>query len=128
MGKNKPLFAFIIIMLLYFMIRCFRDTFPSLPQFFRFYLTDLLFVPAMASIALVVIRFLKQDSTLLISSVLLLFQTTLISIYFEWYLPNFDRNSDWYTGDLLDVLMYFIGAFFFYLLQRTSFKSPTNKA
>ncbi len=123
MGRRRPIIAFFIIMLAYFAVRYFRSTYPGLPKFVHFYLTDFLFVPAMASAGLIFVRLLKRDHALLISPVLLLFQTGLISCYFEWYLPNSVQNNVRYTGDLIDVLIYFLGAVFYYILQQSTFKS-----
>jgi len=72
----------------------------------------------MALFALIVGRFIKRDSTLKVPPFLLFFQTGLISLYFELYLPYYSSRSTEYTSDLMDVLMYFIGAFLFLILQK----------
>ncbi|MDG1657784.1 MAG: hypothetical protein P8M19_02240 [Crocinitomicaceae bacterium] len=91
-------------------------------------MTDLLFVPAMASVSLFFVRIIKRDHKILIGPLLLLVQTVLISFYFEWYLPNFDQNSHWYTSDMKDVIYYFIGAILYFGLQHIAFKSKTKRA
>ena len=121
MGKYKPHIIFVGIMICYFLVRYIRSAFHSAPDFIHFYLTDLLFVPAMATIALIIIRFMKRNQRIVIDAKLIFLQTALISFYFEWYLPSYGPNSHWYTGDLWDVLMYFCGAFIFLLLQRYFF-------
>jgi hypothetical protein len=105
-------------MICYFIVRFIRIISPEAPDFIRFYLTDILFIPAMALFGLIFGRFIKNDYTIKISPLLLLFQTILITFYFEYYLPFYSSRASEYTSDLWDVLMYFIGAVLFLLLQR----------
>lgn len=105
-------------MFLYFIVRFVRIVFPEAPDFIRFYLTDVLFVPAMALFALIFGRLIKNDQTLKISTLLLFVQTSLIAFYFELYLPFYSSRSAEYTSDLWDVLMYFIGAIIFVIIQK----------
>jgi len=110
-------------MICYFIVRIIRSTFDSAVDFIQFYLTDLLFIPAMATIALIVVRLLKRNPQIVIDARLVFLQTVLISFYFEWYLPTYSSNATWYTSDLWDVAMYFCGAVLFLLLQRRFFQA-----
>lgn len=103
-------------MLLYLAIRYFRSAYDS-PAFIEFYFTDLLFVPAMGSFSLIFVRLIKREEQLTIPIGAVLFQTILISTYFEWYLP-FYSGKEGHTSDMIDILMYFIGAGLFLILQR----------
>ena len=105
-------------MTLYFIVRIIRVTLPNAPDFIRYHLTDLFFVPAMGLFGLILVRLIKRDATLQISPLLLFFQTFLIALYFEWYLPFYSPRHTEYTSDLMDVLMYFIGAVLFLILQK----------
>lgn len=118
MVKYRVYTYFVVTMILYFIVRFVRIVFPDSPDFIRYYLTDILFVPAMALFALIFARFFKNDPALKISPLLLLFQTVVIAFYFEYYLPNYSVRAVEYTSDLLDVVMYFIGAGLFLLLQK----------
>ncbi len=81
----------------------------------RWYLTDLLFVPAMCMFALILIRRLKNDRLIRIPWYYVLLQVVAVSAYFEWYLPNQDAK---YTSDPIDIVMYFAGGFIFLIAQR----------
>ena len=105
-------------MISYFIVRYVRVSFTNLPDFIRFYLTDLIFVPAMSVFALIAVRYLKRDSKIRIPAHLVFIQVAFVSVFFEWYLPNFSSKVDWYTGDLFDVVMYVLGGFAFLLIQR----------
>lgn len=120
MDKYRPHLVFIGLMSAYFLVRYIRSTFRT-PDFIHYYLTDLLFVPAMATIALIVVRLLKRNPRIVIDARLVFLQTALISVYFEWYLPTYSSKANWYTGDLWDVLTYFCGAILFIMLQRKYF-------
>ncbi|MGY3794816.1 hypothetical protein [Aquimarina sp. 433] len=86
-----------------------------LPLFFQNYLNDLLCMPLVLSVCQIAVRKLKSDTRILLPIPLLILVTIGYSIYFEWYLPQYD---DRYTADWLDVLMYFIGMFFFYAVEK----------
>jgi len=118
MVRFRPHFYFLGLMFAYLLVRYLRVSVDMLPDFFRFYLTDLLFVPTMSIFALIAVRLLKRDRTLRIPAHYVFIQVVLVSLFFEWYLPNYSSKAHWYTSDLLDVLMYVIGGFLFLLLQR----------
>jgi len=117
MVKRKAYFWFGGIMAGYFIVRTLRTTCPELPDFVRFHLTDLLFVPAMSLFALILIRKIKKDDCLRIPFWTVLLQVVLVSIYFEYYLPVFRSHVHPYTSDPIDVVMYFLGGFLFMALQ-----------
>lgn len=72
----------------------------------------------MAVFALIFVRFLKRDSAIHIPSHLVFIQVIFVSLFFEWYLPNFSHKTGWYTADYFDVFMYFLGGVAFLFLQR----------
>lgn len=122
MAKYKPHFWFLGLMSFYFTVRYLRVNVDGLPDFVRFHLTDLLFVPTMTCFALIFTRILKRDSSLLIPIYMVFIQTALVSIYFEWYLPTYKSKPGWYTADWIDVVMYFMGAFIYIVIQEFSLK------
>lgn len=100
-------------MIVYFLVRwalIFGET-----GILRWYLTDLLFVPAMCTFALILVRLIKRDPTLTIPARNIFFQVFAVSVYFEWYLPN--QNAK-YTSDPWDIVMYVLGGFLFLLVQK----------
>ncbi|WP_300440506.1 hypothetical protein [Christiangramia sp.] len=86
----------------------------NLPRWTRHYLKDFLCMPVVLGICLIIAQWLKQDKELKLGLLIILCLSTFYSIYFEFLLPLFVAR---YTADFLDLLMYFTGATFFYLLQ-----------
>ncbi len=119
MANRKLLIWFFGLMSVYFIARYLRTHFEELPSFFKFQFTDLLFVPTMCVLALFFVRTLKRDPTITISPGLVFLQVALVSLYFEWYLPNFRANTHPYTSDYLDIWMYAFGGVLFLIIQRT---------
>jgi hypothetical protein len=100
-------------MIAYFLVRwalIFGET-----GFLRWYLTDLIFVPAMCTFALIAVRRIKKDSTAIIPARNIYLQILLVALYFEWYLPDQDAK---YTSDPWDIVMYIIGGFIFIGIQK----------
>ena len=116
-NKYKAHIAFVLLMLVYFLIRYLRIIAPNLPDFLRFYFTDLLFVPAMSLFALIIIRFMKRDESITIHWLTVLIQVVVVSIYFEWYLPNHTTKDHIHVSDWLDCAMYATGGWAFVLTQ-----------
>ena len=84
----------------------------------RSYLDDLLCLPIVLTLGLAMYRHFKPSYEL---SAWHIWPTVIIySIYFEWYLP---QTSVAYTADVLDVLMYVLGALIF---QRFINRSGTD--
>lgn len=110
MVNRKVIWTFVALMGLYFLLRALRSI-HILPALLSNYGTDLLFVPAMCLFALFFIHYLKGMQ--LIPTWMILLQTVLISIYFEWYLPNTCISPPCYVSDYGDVIAYFIGAILF---------------
>jgi len=117
MVRYRPHITLVVLMLIYLLIRLLRVEVTGIPTFVRYYLTDLLFLPVLCLAALVVIRYLKRDAHLQIPVPYVFLQATLISLYFEWYLPVYPIGQNHYTGDILDVGMYFSGALAYCIIQ-----------
>jgi len=113
MVKNRIFLFFGGLMTVYFLVRwmlIFGET-----GVLRWYLTDLLFVPAMCTFGLIAVRLIRRDWTLQLTWWHVFVQVVLVSIYFEVYLP---KNHPQYTADLWDVVMYFLGGGLFLILQK----------
>lgn len=82
------------------------------------YLDDLLCFPIVLTLGLAMYRYFKPNYQL---SAWHIWPTVIVySVYFEWYLPH---TSTVYTADVLDVLMYVLGALIF---QRFINRSSTD--
>ncbi|WP_143544537.1 hypothetical protein [Salinimicrobium sediminis] len=86
-----------------------------LPEFFSSYLNDLLCMPVVLGICLFLIRKFSRKEQLKISLFSAFSLAAFYSLYFELYLPEVTQR---YTADVVDVLLYFTGAFAFWLVQR----------
>jgi hypothetical protein len=118
----RPGSWFVSIMLVYFVVRCVRMKALLNSDFINFHLTDLLFVPAMCLFALMAVRWVKRDDSIVIKSWMVGVQIVFVSVYFEWYLPNYKSQIHPYTSDLADVLMYVFGGGIFLMIQRRLLK------
>lgn len=88
----------------------------QLPTFFSSYLNDLLCMPVVLSVCLFIIRKINKRKNLKISLFSAFSLAALYSVYFEIYLPEVTTR---YTADVVDVILYFTGAFIFWLVQKT---------
>ena len=86
----------------------------QLPAFFRFYFNDLLALPIVLSISLLLTRLLHKDPNIRLGLFTVFSVASMYAVYFELYLP--DRTAR-YTADVLDVVLYFSGAYIFYIAQ-----------
>lgn len=107
-------YYFFVGSFLYLMIQLTRRLSIKTPSFINSYLTDFLFIPLLLLLTIWLIRLIKRDENLILSISMLIFNWIVVSIVFEYYLPQ--KNS-LYIGDKLDVLMYFLGTICFYFLQ-----------
>ncbi|MFK7784766.1 MAG: hypothetical protein AB8B56_06615 [Crocinitomicaceae bacterium] len=117
MKKYRAHIAFVLIMCTYFLIRYLRVSFPQLPDFFKYHFTDLLFVPAMSLFALIIIRFTKRSAEITIHWSAVLVQVLIVTLYFEWHLPNNPPEGHIHVSDWVDSLMYALGGLFFIFTQ-----------
>lgn len=117
MVKWRAHIAFILLMSLYFFTRYLRVEFDQLPNFIKFHLTDLIFVPAMCLFALIIIRFRRRDSELIISWQSIAIQVLLVCLYFEWFLPNNTPTGHLHVADFFDCIMYMLGGVLFWMIQ-----------
>lgn len=88
----------------------------ELPTFFSSHFNDLLCLPIILSICFFVIRSVSRKKNLQISLFSAFSLAAFYSVYFEIYLPEVTTR---YTSDVVDVLLYFSGAFIFWLVQQS---------
>lgn len=92
------------------------------PVFIRFYFMDLLCMPVICGIILFLLRIFKKDFYLIKSHLVSL--TMMYAIYFEVIMPPI---SERYTADIWDVVMYAVGSFLFYQVQKNDLKNIAQK-
>ena len=88
-----------------------------LPKLIRFYVNDFLIIYIVLFSSLFVIRKLKNDIKFKLSLLQILYVCVLYAVIFEFWLPKFHER---YTADIIDVVLYFLSGFLFYILQRES--------
>lgn len=107
--------VFTLLLFVYILTKGLRYLELSNSDFVNHYLTDLVCIPLILYTIKWIVKGLRLYKDLQsIPLIAVLGVTIYWSLYFEFYLP---RKSAQYVGDLLDVLMYFIGALFFLLIQ-----------
>lgn len=87
----------------------------SLPWYVNDYLNDLLLMPLVLGLLSFTIRYLKNDSSFQFSLSFIIGLALYYSLYFEYYLPEVNPR---YTGDWIDILLYFFGGFLFYAYHK----------
>ncbi|SEE24892.1 hypothetical protein [Polaribacter dokdonensis] len=85
-----------------------------LPNFLNNYLNDFLIIPIALFICLLFLRWSRNDSSFTLKLPVILYLCSLYSLIFEFILP---QQLTRYTADPIDVILYFLGGFTFYLLQ-----------
>lgn len=89
----------------------------TLPPWMYSYVNDFLCMPIVLGLCLAVLRGLKKKE-IYIPLGIVLGLTSYFSLYFEWLMPQLDAR---YTGDLIDVFLYFTGAILFFKFQKRLF-------
>lgn len=84
-----------------------------LPLWINSYVNDLLCMPIVLFICKEVVSYIFKRKIFLSLSLIIVL-TLYYSWYFEYYLPKINTR---YTGDYIDVFLYFIGSLLFYTQQ-----------
>ncbi|WPY99386.1 hypothetical protein [Christiangramia sp. OXR-203] len=105
---------FILFLLIFILFEALKLNGVTFPVWTTSYLNDFLCMPIILTICLKTVHYLTKDRLIKISIAQALTLTFFYAIYFELILPQF---VDRYTADLIDVLLYFIGAILFLFLQ-----------
>lgn len=78
---------------------------------FQFYLADLLAVPVTATLALWLMKYVRQGNGYVLERWHMVYVVALFCTVFEVLLPLVMER---YTGDIIDVVMYIMGGLFFW--------------
>lgn len=89
-----------------------------LPNWVYFYANDFLCMPVVLSFCLAALRIIKKDETIYVPIGIIIALTSYFAVYFEWFMPQMNSR---YTGDIIDIVLYFFGAILFYALQKKLF-------
>ena len=87
----------------------------DLPWWMAHYMNDFLCMPIVLFLCRSVVRLLRSNHSLQLPFPLILLLTLYFAFYFEYYLPQVNTR---YTADIWDVVLYFLGSIFFYLMER----------
>lgn len=109
----KPYFIFLC--LIYVVTRYFKLTDLELSIFIKNHLTDLLCMPIILTICLAFVRFIKRLPDYTLTPFMIISMTVFYAVLFEYISPINNPNQ---TGDWIDVLMYVIGGFVYWVIQR----------
>ena len=90
-----------------------------LPALVNNYTNDLLYLPLVLGAIEFIIRRLKKDASFTLPLGFVIFLSCSYSFYFEYYLPKINLR---YTGDWIDVILYFVGGIAFFFVGRTKRK------
>lgn len=88
------------------------------------HLNDFLTIPLVATLCLHGAWLIKKDNTIRLNIFTILSLVALFSVAFEYYLP---QQSHRYTGDIWDVVCYFLGGVVFYLLQKVEYNLLSSR-
>ncbi len=112
----KYLHSYVALSLILFLIvQSLKSHSHQSPPWVFHYLNDFLTIPIVATICLHGVWLLKKNNAIRLNLYSILSLVALFSLYFEYYLP---KQSDRYTGDIWDVICYFLGGIVFYILQK----------
>ena len=87
----------------------------ELPVWVANYMNDFLCMPIVLFICRSVVRKLRSNGALQLPFPLTLLLTMYFVVYFEYYLPQVNVR---YTADIWDVVLYFSGSVFFYMMEK----------
>lgn len=114
--KNKYIPVWFILFILIYLINQLLDK-KYKYDFLNYYLNDFLAVPILLQLVLISFQLLYKNAHIYLGKDKILYTVIYISVFFELFLPYF---SERFVGDWRDVMMYCIGGFTFFLLQKTS--------
>ncbi|MDT7829884.1 hypothetical protein RQM65_14515 [Pricia sp. S334] len=86
-----------------------------LPWWINNHVNDFLCMPIVLFICQYSVRKLKAEPAIQLSLPLILCVTLYYALFFEYYLPKVNPR---YTADFWDVVLYFLGALFFYRMEK----------
>ncbi|MFK7832948.1 MAG: hypothetical protein AB8B52_06710 [Winogradskyella sp.] len=89
-----------------------------LPNWVYFYVNDFLCMPIVLSLCLASLRLIKKTETLYVPLSVVLALTLYFALFFEILIPQINAR---YTFDVIDIVLYILGALLFFKYQKTLF-------
>ncbi|WP_028887732.1 hypothetical protein [Tenacibaculum ovolyticum] len=89
----------------------------KLPGIVQFYLNDFLIIPILLTVSLVVLRWSKGSKGYEIPIWVILYICSMYALLYEYILPKVNIR---YTADVIDVVLYFVSGFVFFILQKNN--------
>lgn len=117
MIKNILLLNFITSLFLGLCIYTAQKLTIQLPFFINNYVNDFLIIPIVLFICLLVLRWLRNDKYFIIPIFSIIYISVFFTVFFELIMP---KLSERYTTDIFDSIMYGLGSFWFWFLQKKS--------
>ncbi|MGB3342987.1 MAG: hypothetical protein WBA61_03665 [Aequorivita sp.] len=112
----KILHGYVLLSLVVFLcVQCLKYFSVVGPNWVFNHLNDFLAIPIIATICLHGVWLIKKNNTIRLNIFTILSLVALYSIFFEYHLP---KQSYRYTGDIWDIVCYFLGGTVFYFLQK----------
>ena len=112
----RLLHIYVLLSLVVFLcVQCLKLFSVADPNWVFHHLNDFLVIPMVATVSLNSAWLIKNDNTIRFNLFTIMSLVLLFSVVFEYYLP---QQSYRYTGDIWDVVCYFLGGMVFYFLQK----------
>lgn len=118
---------FIVILAIAITVYILQNLGVALPKIINNYLNDFLLIPIALNSCLIILRYVKSNPQLQLPLAFCLVVTFGYSLFFEVLIP--DTNPR-YTGDLWDIIAYFLGLAFYLFAENYRFisNSKTNSS
>ena len=89
-----------------------------IPNWTVFYVNDFLCMPIVLSLCLAAVRLIIRNENRFVPLPIVLALTTYFALFFEWFMPQINER---YSADVIDVILYFLGAILFFIFQKKLF-------
>jgi len=120
MFKNKITLNFFVSVILGLGIYIFQKLKIPLPNIINNYANDFLIIPIVLSLCLYVLQYTRKNKNYRLPIFIIVYLCSTYAIFFEFFIP---KTLIRYTGDFIDVVLYFLGGFWFYILQKCNYKN-----
>lgn len=114
---------FIVILAIAITVYILQNLGVALPKIINNYLNDFLLIPIALNSCLIILRYVKSNPQLQLPLAFCLVVTFGYSLFFEVLIP--DTNPR-YTGDLWDIIAYFLGLAFYLFAENYRFISNSK--
>lgn len=114
--KNSLRLYFVFSLIIGISISILQKMKVEIPNFINNYVNDFLIIPIILTICLFILKRTKNNKNYQLPLALILYLCLLYSVLFEYVFPKYLVR---YTGDWIDVFLYFLSGLLFYKLQQS---------